>query len=326
MAGLLSLVGSGYVSQRRPWISLAWVTCQSQLDQFAGSAVWLGWLELQAYACSSHQGLLHLKACYGKKWERIWGGQKHRLPRELQPELGPSGPLGASCGAWGPAPFPCPDDRWNSRHGALIGKAPAEGNGNTRQYSCLENPMDRGAWRATVHRVTKSQTQRSDWTKQQRQTVLSLLLRCSPSSWSALPPPEVLALLLRCSPCSWGALPAPEVFTLLLRCSPCSWGARPPPEVLVRCSHSAAVRLFYARPSGNGRPDTPLRPHHRFSPGWMSPSNPFNLTSCKWVLPGNLVWPWHVCTCFAGALNSGLFFTSFDLRGWPSPVWDFSFS
>ena len=32
------------------------------------------------------------------------------------------------------------------------------------QYSCLENPMDRGAWWATVHRVTKSWTQRSDFT------------------------------------------------------------------------------------------------------------------------------------------------------------------
>ena len=33
-----------------------------------------------------------------------------------------------------------------------------EGNGNPLQYSCLENPMDRGAWRATVHGVTRSQT------------------------------------------------------------------------------------------------------------------------------------------------------------------------
>ena len=34
-----------------------------------------------------------------------------------------------------------------------------EGNGTPLKYSCLEKPMDRGAWRATVHRVTKSQTQ-----------------------------------------------------------------------------------------------------------------------------------------------------------------------
>ena len=35
---------------------------------------------------------------------------------------------------------------------------PREGNGKPLQYSCLENPMDRGAWWATVHRVAKSQT------------------------------------------------------------------------------------------------------------------------------------------------------------------------
>ena len=38
------------------------------------------------------------------------------------------------------------------------GRSPGEGNGTSLQYSCLENPMDRGAWRATVHRVAKSQT------------------------------------------------------------------------------------------------------------------------------------------------------------------------
>ena len=38
-------------------------------------------------------------------------------------------------------------------------RAPGEGHGNLLQYSCLENSMDRGAWRAIVHRVTQSQTQ-----------------------------------------------------------------------------------------------------------------------------------------------------------------------
>ena len=38
------------------------------------------------------------------------------------------------------------------------GRSPGGGHGNPFQYSCLENPMDRGAWRAIVHRVTKSQT------------------------------------------------------------------------------------------------------------------------------------------------------------------------
>jgi len=38
------------------------------------------------------------------------------------------------------------------------GRSLGEGNGNPLQYSCLENPMDRGAWQATVHRVAKSGT------------------------------------------------------------------------------------------------------------------------------------------------------------------------
>ena len=42
-----------------------------------------------------------------------------------------------------------------------LGRSPGGGNGNPLQYSCLENPMDRGAWRATVHRVTQSWTQLS---------------------------------------------------------------------------------------------------------------------------------------------------------------------
>ena len=41
------------------------------------------------------------------------------------------------------------------------GKSSEEGNGNPLQYSCLENPMDRGCWRAAVHGVTRSRTQLS---------------------------------------------------------------------------------------------------------------------------------------------------------------------
>ena len=43
-----------------------------------------------------------------------------------------------------------------------LGRSPGEGNDNLLQYSCLENPMDRGAWRATVHEVAKSRTQLSN--------------------------------------------------------------------------------------------------------------------------------------------------------------------
>ena len=45
-----------------------------------------------------------------------------------------------------------------------LGRSPGGGHGNTLQYSCLENLMDRGAWWVTVHRVAKSWTQLSDFT------------------------------------------------------------------------------------------------------------------------------------------------------------------
>ena len=45
-----------------------------------------------------------------------------------------------------------------------LGRAPGEGNGYPLQYSCLKNPMDRGAWGATVHGVAKRRTRLSDLT------------------------------------------------------------------------------------------------------------------------------------------------------------------
>ena len=44
------------------------------------------------------------------------------------------------------------------------GRSPGEGSGNPLQYSCLKNPMDQGAWQATVHGVTNSWTRLSDFT------------------------------------------------------------------------------------------------------------------------------------------------------------------
>ena len=54
---------------------------------------------------------------------------------------------------------------WNAGDPGLFPgweRSPGEGNGNPLWYSCLENPMNRGAWQATVHEVTKSQTRLSD--------------------------------------------------------------------------------------------------------------------------------------------------------------------
>ena len=54
---------------------------------------------------------------------------------------------------------------WNAGDPGVIpesGRSPGEGNGNPLQYSCLDNPIDRGAWKATVYGVAKSQTRMSN--------------------------------------------------------------------------------------------------------------------------------------------------------------------
>ena len=65
---------------------------------------------------------------------------------------GSSGVKAAACNVGDPGLIP------------RLGRSPGEGNGNTLQYSFLENPMDGGAWWATVHGVTKSQTRLIDFT------------------------------------------------------------------------------------------------------------------------------------------------------------------
>ena len=62
-----------------------------------------------------------------------------------------------------------------------LGRCPGEGNGNPLQYSCLENPMDRGAWRATEYRVAMSQT-RLKWLSRHTQTKQDFL----PALWEVL--------------------------------------------------------------------------------------------------------------------------------------------
>ena len=63
-----------------------------------------------------------------------------------------------------------------------LGRPPGEGNGNPLQCSCLENPLDRGAWWATVHEVTKSRTQPRDFTF----TLFSLATRTPRLTYASL--------------------------------------------------------------------------------------------------------------------------------------------
>ena len=108
-----------------------------------------------------------------------WGYKELDTTEQLNNNIVPGGFPGSSAGS--PGPSPLRRDRLQtpvflgflggsdgkestSNSGDLglipgLGRSPGEGNGNSLQYSCLENPMDRGAWRATVHGVTESQTQ-----------------------------------------------------------------------------------------------------------------------------------------------------------------------
>jgi len=68
--------------------------------------------------------------------------------------------------AYFPGGSDCEESACNAGDANLIpgwGRSPGEGNSNPLQYSCLENSIDRGAWWATVHRVTKRWTQLNDF-------------------------------------------------------------------------------------------------------------------------------------------------------------------
>jgi len=85
-----------------------------------------------------------------------------------------------------------------------------EGNDNPLQYSCMENPMDRGAWWATVHGVPKSQTWLSDFT-----SLHFIALHLEPWQLQSLTPPGSALLALP-------GLPSAHTSTLTF-CRICLW-------------------------------------------------------------------------------------------------------
>ena len=72
-------------------------------------------------------------------------------------------------------------------HGSV--RSPGGGNGNPLQYSCLEDPMDWGPWRAMVHRVTRSRAQLSNWAQ-----------KLFPLEWTGIKEKLELLLKLKKSP------------------------------------------------------------------------------------------------------------------------------
>ena len=93
-------------------------------------------------------------------------GATPEIPESETPELGPRNlfsqaqqvTLGFPSGSAVKNPPATVGDTGDMSSIPGLGRSPGGGCGNPLQYSCLENPMERGAWRATVHGITKSGT------------------------------------------------------------------------------------------------------------------------------------------------------------------------
>ena len=100
----------------------------------------------------------------------------------------------------------CARDIWDAGSVFGSGWSSGGGHGNPLQYFCLENPMDRGVWRAMVHWVVKSQTQlkqlSSFWSPWYFPTFLGLFLVLWPESWHFIY--SILPQTSHVCPCSWG--------------------------------------------------------------------------------------------------------------------------
>ena len=78
-----------------------------------------------------------------------------------------------------------------------LGRSSGEGHGNALQYSCLENPMDKGDWQARVQRIAKSWTQLSDHASRTHADSMVLLLKdLQVADFSACLPLESDGMLL----------------------------------------------------------------------------------------------------------------------------------
>ena len=72
--------------------------------------------------------------------------------------------------------FACQAEDVGLTHG--LERSPGEGNGNPLQYLCLENPVDGGAWRATVHRLARVRHDLATRRQQQICKILGFMVKC----------------------------------------------------------------------------------------------------------------------------------------------------
>ena len=131
-------------------------------------------------------------------WVDIWSQQEKWRPSESLREEVVSSYSTLSCEVMCPAVWDIA--RVLNIYSGCLGV----GNGNPLQYSCLENPKDRGIWQATVHGVAKSQTRLSGWAR--RHAGLSSSTRTLPSlMWRARP--SVVACEIWFPNQGWGPIP-----------------------------------------------------------------------------------------------------------------------
>ena len=120
--------------------------------------VWsLGWEDPLEKEMATHSSILAWKMPWMEEPGRLQSMGLQRVWHDWGTSLSPDSSVSkeSACGA---------ADRGDTGLIPRSGRSPGEGNGNPLQYTCLENPMDRGAWLATVHGVAESRTQLSDFT------------------------------------------------------------------------------------------------------------------------------------------------------------------
>ena len=128
-----------------------------------------------------------------------------------------------------------------------LGRSSDGGHGNQPQYSCLENPMDRGAWPATVHRVSKGPTWLTEHDGKQNQVADGFLVMVPsfPSLFHPLPPVFFHPLQV-CGPYvspSISPLQLPPFLLLLSLNSPISSFCCPPFFALSNQTHHSVHKL-----------------------------------------------------------------------------------
>ena len=114
-------------------------------------------LELKKVGKNTRPPLAYLTYMQSTSWETL-GWKKHKVESRLPGELSITSDMWMSMPPWllSRKESTCNAGDLGSISG--LGRSPGRGNDNPLQYSCLENPMGRGAWWATVHGVAKSWT------------------------------------------------------------------------------------------------------------------------------------------------------------------------